>query len=97
MKELEIPPAALDDPKAREMLRLWAAKGKQHVTVRLGCYHDQGRDECAAWGIVVADFIKHVANGMSQTYDLDYDKSIVDIMNMALTELKWPTSDVQGE
>ncbi|HMK73835.1 MAG TPA: DUF5076 domain-containing protein [Myxococcaceae bacterium] len=55
--ELTIPPRAADDGEAREVLRFWSARGRLHVTVRADAYRDP-----AAWGIVLADLARHVAN-----------------------------------
>jgi Domain of unknown function (DUF5076) len=32
-RTLMVPPAAEEDPKAFEILRVWAARGQQHVSV----------------------------------------------------------------
>jgi hypothetical protein len=55
--ELTIPPQAALDEEAREVLRFWSARGRLHVTVRADAYRDP-----AAWGIVLADLARHVAN-----------------------------------
>jgi hypothetical protein len=44
--ELPIPPAAADDADARELVRVWAASGAQHVTIATGVWEDP-----AAWGL----------------------------------------------
>lgn len=60
--ELPIPPIAQADERARELLRIWAAKGKDHVTLATGLWEDP-----ACWGIMLVDLIKHVANAYVQT------------------------------
>jgi hypothetical protein len=55
--ELSIPPRADHDEEAREVLRFWSARGRIHVTLRADAYRDP-----AAWGIVLADLARHVAN-----------------------------------
>lgn len=55
--ELSIPPRAGTDDEAREVLRFWSARGRLHATVRADAYRDP-----AAWGIVLADLARHVAN-----------------------------------
>jgi hypothetical protein len=57
MHPLPVPPAAEADPKSRELIRVWAAGGKQHVTLATGLW-----DEPAFWGIALVDLAKHVAN-----------------------------------
>ncbi|HLJ10044.1 MAG TPA: DUF5076 domain-containing protein [Planctomycetaceae bacterium] len=55
--QLPIPPAAASDPKAIELLRVWAAHGKQHVSLPADLW-----DDPAAWGIMLVDLAKHVAS-----------------------------------
>ena len=61
-QELPIPPAAADDARAVELLRVWAAKGKQHVSLATGLW-----DDPASWGIMLVDLAKHVANAYELT------------------------------
>ena len=97
MRELEVPPAALKDPKATEMLRLWAAGGKEHVTINIGCYHERGIDERHAWGIIIADFVQHIANALNKRYQIPFDESVREIRKAIDVELANPDGDVQGE
>ena len=48
MRALNPPPAAATDPKATELLRLWAANGKLDVVINIGVYQEQGHDEADA-------------------------------------------------
>ena len=54
---LEIPPVAQKDPKAMEIVRIWVALGDQHVSLRSDVWEDP-----AAWGILLVDLAKHIAN-----------------------------------
>lgn len=54
-RQLPIPDPASDDPRAVELLRVWAAGGKQHVAL------SSIWDDPAAWGIMLVDLSKHVA------------------------------------
>jgi hypothetical protein len=49
---------AASDPRARELARVWAAGGKQHVALDINLWKDP-----AAWGIMLVDLAKHVASG----------------------------------
>ena len=62
MKSLPIPPAAETDPKAIEVLRVWIAHKNQHVSLETGIWKDP-----AAWGIMLVDLAKHVANAYEQS------------------------------
>jgi len=55
-RELELPPIAISNPEAREVLRVWAAPGlPQQLTLRI-TWKDSG-----AWGLLLADVARHAA------------------------------------
>ncbi|QDV91523.1 hypothetical protein RAS2_26250 [Phycisphaerae bacterium RAS2] len=54
---LEIPTAAHEDSRSCELLRVWIANKQQHVALRVGAWKDP-----AAWGIMLCDLMKHIAN-----------------------------------
>jgi len=56
--ELDIPVSATDDPKGVEIARIWAAGGRQVVTLRAGIWN--------AWGLMLVDLAKHVADAHEQ-------------------------------
>ncbi len=58
---LLVPPIAQRDPKAIELARIWAAEGGQHVSLRPDAWEDP-----AAWGILLVDLAKHVANALHE-------------------------------
>lgn len=62
--ELLIPPAAEEDPKAIEVIRVWVAKGGQHVSLNPLAWKDP-----QVWGIVLADLAGHVANAYEQALE----------------------------
>jgi hypothetical protein len=55
--QLAIPPGAKTDPKSFELIRAWVAGGDLHVSLEMG-----GWDDPEAWGVVLADVARHVAN-----------------------------------
>jgi hypothetical protein len=59
--ELEIPPVASRHSNAIEIARIWAAGGKQVVTLRAEAWSDP-----AAWGIMLVDLARHIANAQEQ-------------------------------
>jgi len=59
--ELAVPASAVADPKGVEIARIWAAGGKQVVTLRADIWKDPG-----AWGIMLVDLAKHVSNAYEQ-------------------------------
>ena len=73
MTDLPVPPEALADDLAREMIRVWIADGDLHVSLCLGMYADDAEsdvDERDAWGQILADTVRHIANGLHQSHDL---------------------------
>lgn len=54
--QLAVPPGAAADPKAFELVRAWVAQGDLHVSLQMG-----GWDDPTAWGVVLADLVRHVA------------------------------------
>ena len=65
---LQVPEAAIQDAKSFELLRLWVASQDQHVSLRVGVWKDP-----AAWGVVLADLARHVANAYAQNASMDRD------------------------
>ena len=61
-KQLPIPSAAANDARAIELLRVWAAGGRQHVSLATGLWSDP-----ANWGIMLVDLARHIADVYSQT------------------------------
>jgi hypothetical protein len=60
--ELQIPPHAAADRRARELVRVWAAGGKQHITLATGLWKDP-----ASWGVMLVDLAKLIADAYQQT------------------------------
>ena len=56
LRELPIPPDVENDPKALELMRVWAAHGKQHVSLATNLW-----DDPRCWGIMLVDLAKHIA------------------------------------
>jgi hypothetical protein len=67
-RELRIPPPVENDVRAVELLRVWAAHGKQHVSLATHLW-----DDPATWGIMLVDLAKHVASAYQQTTGKDFD------------------------
>jgi len=61
-KELDIPASASTDPNSFEIARIWASNGKQVVTLRPEIW-----DDPVNWGLMLADFVKHVSSAYEQS------------------------------
>jgi hypothetical protein len=78
MRELQQPPMTGEDENAIEMIRAWIANGDLHVSMRLGIWQeleDPQIDERDAWGELLADLTRHIANGMMKEHGWDYDST----------------------
>jgi hypothetical protein len=75
-RELIQPPEIAGDEDATEMIRVWLAHNALHVSMLLGMWQDAEEseiDERDAWGELLCDLTKHIANGMMKEYGWDYD------------------------
>ena len=96
MKPLVIPPAAQRDDNAIQMLSAWIAERGQHCTIKIGLWQDNGREEAPAWGIFLADTIRHIANALQEEYGQSAPDTIAAILESLHNELGDPTFDVKG-
>jgi hypothetical protein len=89
--ELQIPPDALTDPNAVEIARVWGAHGVQHVTLRAGAWKDPG-----AWGLILVDLARHVANAYAQLVGRDQAEVLARIKESFDVEWNHPTDTPTG-
>jgi hypothetical protein len=95
--ELVIPPAALEDELAVEMLRLWIANRGLHCSLNIGHWEKlQGVEEDRAWGMVLADAIRHIANALHDSQGVDPKETISRIYKALEVELSNPTTKHRG-
>ena len=90
--ELPIPPAAQKDKKAIELARIWAAKGKQHAVLATKVW-----DDPAAWGTMLVDLAKHIANAYAQDEDMDYDEVLLRVKEGFDAEWESATDEPDGQ
>ena len=96
--ELPIPPAALNDPRAEEMIRAWVAANGLQCSLNVGMWHGvHPVDEPSAWGILLADVIRHVSNAMEEQFGVDRRETLHRIQESLQIELGRPTSKVKGK
>jgi Domain of unknown function (DUF5076) len=89
--ELLAPPAAEADPSAVEVVRVWVARGGQHVSINPFVWKDP-----QAWGIVLADLARHLANAYQQELGLDTKETMTKITDLFVAELTNPTDTARG-
>jgi hypothetical protein len=90
--ELPIPGPAQQDDSARELVRVWAAAGAQHVALATGLWKDP-----AAWGIVLADLARHVARAYEETEGMPQPQVLKRIRDGFEAEWGHPTDEPKGE
>lgn len=93
MKELVVPPAAVRDPDAVEVIRAWIAEQGLHCSLNVGMHGD---DETRAWGILLADAARHVADALSSSGHREREVVLDQICASFLRELDTPTSKTTG-
>lgn len=96
MKELVIPPAAVADENAVELLRAWVADGGQWLSLNPHLYRNRDFDEEWAWGLFLADTIRHLARAIGSVSGKDERKVIKEIRRAFEKEIKKPTTAVRG-
>ena len=89
--ELIIPPQAKTDPDTVELLRVWSARGQQHVSIHAEAWNDP-----AVWGICLVDLARHVANFYSQEHGRDHLAVLKRIREGFDAEWGSPTSEATG-
>lgn len=89
---LSAPPSVGDDPKAAEILRACIVHGDLHVVLR----HDAFEDD-AAWGLLLVDLARHVANARQQADGRQPAEVLRRIREGFDAEWESPTDEPRGE
>lgn len=99
MRELKIPVEVGGDDDATEMIRIWLAHEGLHISMLLGMWQDAEDcdiDERDAWGELLADTIRHIANGMQQSHEWNSEETVAQITRSLLKNLDLPKGVVTG-
>jgi len=97
MRPLVLPPAAQRDENAIQMLSAWIAERGLHCTMNVGMWQSEGRNEPAAWGVLLADVVRHLANAIQSEHGVNAAATVDGIVDSLLEELNKPTSEATGE
>lgn len=91
--ELAIPEKVRGDKSAAELIRAWVtASGDVHVTIKTDVWQDP-----AAYGIVLADLARHIANGFNQSQGKDVDDALRRVVEGFSAEVGSPTDTPTGQ
>jgi hypothetical protein len=91
--ELMAPEIADEDPNSYELIRVWAAKGAQHVSMNWSVWESEPR----TWGTVLAHLAGHLANAFEQEKSLNREQTIQAIKAGFNAELDFPTQVTEGK
>jgi hypothetical protein len=89
---MPIPSVALADDKAVELLRAWAARGGQHVSINVELW-----DDPASWGIMLVDLARHIASAYGKTGRVDERAALKRLREGFDAEWASPTGDPDGD
>ncbi|NJL71765.1 MAG: DUF5076 domain-containing protein [Candidatus Competibacteraceae bacterium] len=89
--ELSLPKQVTDDPLATEVLRVWLTGDTQTFILRSDVW-----DDPAAWGILLVDLARHLANSYTATSG-NYQQVIDRIRAGFDAEWDHPTDDAEWE
>lgn len=91
-RQLPIPPVASQDPKAVELLRVWASKGDQHVSLATGLW-----DDPASWGIMLVDLARHIADAYNKQMGMGRFDALARLKEGLDAEWEEQTDEPTGE
>jgi hypothetical protein len=78
------------------MLSAWIAEKGLHCSMKVGMWEENGRPEAPAWGILLADAVRHIANALQEQYGHATPDTVAAILEAMHKELGEPTSPVAG-
>lgn len=97
MKTLVIPPAAQRDEKSIQMLSAWIAENGLHCTLNIGHFDGCGYGEANAWGILLADLVRHIGHAWAEERGVPANETVAAVVASLSSELDRPTSPAVGE
>ena len=93
---LVVPEAALRDEKSVEMLRVFIAEKSLWCSLNIGIYKDSGIAEEDAWGRILADASRHIANALAADSGARAQDVLQRLQDGYTNELADPTTEVKG-
>ena len=89
--EIAPPPNAITNAEAKEFLRAWAVNGGLEVTLL-----PQAWPNPVAWGIILSDIVRHVADAYHHAEGRDKKQTTEEIVAMFIAEFQSPTDTPTG-
>ncbi len=85
------------DPDAVEMLRVWIAEHGLHCSLKIGMYKEtMDVSEEKAWGKILADVARHIANALQTGYAVDAERALDQVRDSFIAELQDSGRSVKG-
>jgi len=78
------------------MVSAWIAERGLHCSLNIGMWEAEGRSEAKAWGILLADIVRHIANAVEESKGEDGTHVATAIVQSLNAELDSPTSRATG-
>ncbi|QBK04733.1 DUF5076 domain-containing protein [Hylemonella gracilis] len=97
MRTLVIPPAAKRDENSVQMLSAWIAERGLHCTLNIGFFEAAGHTEAKAWGILLADLVRHIGNAVAEERGTPANETVAAVTASMQSELDTSTSGAVGE
>lgn len=91
-RELTVPPVAANSDDSREILRAWVGDNSLHCSLLPTAW-----DDPSAWGLVLADVAKHVANALHEERGVSVEETLDSIRCMFNAEMLNPTDEGEGD
>ena len=93
--ELAVPQNVAVDKNAAERIRAWAPGGGLVCSLNPGAWP---KDQAPiAWGVLLSDVARHVADALQQSYNLDKAAVLARLREVFDTELDRPTAETKGK
>lgn len=94
-EELQIPPNVVSDSKACELIRAWAAHGGLVCSLNPGVWPEDQAP--IAWGILLSDVARHVADALHQAHGLEKTAVLSRMRSVFDSELDRPSAETKGK
>jgi len=97
MKVLTVPVQAQRDENAVQMMSAWIAERGMHCALNVGHFSAHGHDEPEAWGVLLADAVRHISQAIEMQTGRDRVRIEAEITKSLLLELGDPSSPASGD
>ena len=93
-QQLQIPPNVASDSNAAELIRAWASGGGLVCSLNPTAWPEDQAP--IAWGILLSDVARHVADALQQSYGLERSAVLARMRSVFYAELDRPTAKTKG-